>query len=164
MVDALAIAAFAVSIVSAGVTVVGVRQSKRSAVASERSASVAVDSDRRARTPKIRIVLDAPEPAPNDRVIYRLYNDGPQDLDSITVYRPEVRGGIVYPIAGTDVSTDWEDEVNLGQLRFGKETRITLCCGRTAKVPEFRVRITCRAGGDTWELVELLPSPRLAEQ
>lgn len=161
MVDGFAIAALVVSVVSAGGTALGVRHAKRSAGASDRSALAAEAIDRRARTPKLAIVLDNPAPAPNDRVIYRLRNEGPQDLDSIVVYRPKPPDGIVYPIAWTGRSNGWvDDDVDVGPVAMGQETRITLCCGAAADLPEFSVRIECQAAADSWMLLEALPSPR----
>lgn len=161
MVDGLAIAALVVSVVSAGGTALGVRHARRSAAASERSAKAAEAIDRRARIPKLTLSLDQPAPAPNDRVIYRLRNEGPQDLHSIVVYRPKPPDRIVYPIAWTGRSNGWvEDEVDVGPLALGQETRITLCCGSAADLPEFSVRIECRAASDSWMLLEPLPSPR----
>lgn len=165
MVDGLAIAALVVSVASAAGTAIGVRHAKRSARASERSAQAAEAVDRRARTPRLTIVLDHPEPAPNDRVIYRLCNDGPQDLDSIVVFRPRPPDRITYPIAWTGRSNGWvDDEVDIGPLTLGQETRITLCCGVAQDLPEFRVRIECRAGTDSWTLLETLPPPRMSSE
>ena len=161
MADGLAIAALVVSVASAVGTVLGVRLARRSAAASERSAQAAEAVDRRARTPRIVMLLDYPAPAPIDRVIYRFRNDGPEDLNSVVVYRPRPLDGITYPIAWTGRSNGWaEDEIEVGPLGLGQETRITLCCSAAQDLPEFRVRVECRAASDSWTLLETLPSPR----
>lgn len=132
----------------------------KSADASVRSARAAEASDYRARTPQLAILLDVPEPAPNDRVIYRIRNDGPQGVDSLIMYRPKPPNGIKYPLAVTS-RTDWmDDEIELGPLGLGEENRFTLCCSSTPELPEFRVMIRCKAGVDVWEMSSLLPPPR----
>ncbi len=58
-------------------------------------------------------------------------------------------------------SNGWaDDEVDVGPLALGQETRITLCCGAAEDLPEFRIRIECRAEADSWTLLEALPPPR----
>ena len=132
----------------------------KSADASVRSAKTAEASDHRARTPQLAILLDVPEPAPNDRVIYRIRNDGPQGLDSLIMYRPKPPNGITYPLAVTG-RTEWmDDEIELGPLGLGEENRFTLCCSSTPELPEFRVLIRCTADVDVWETSAVLPSPR----
>ena len=156
---ALSIAALAVSLGSALIAVRAVRAASRSADAASRSADAAESSDRRARTPQLAILLSDHVLAPNDKVIYRVRNDGPQDLDGVVVHPPRPPDRITYPIAITGAG--WaDDEIGLGPLAMTQETRFTLCCGTARDVPEFRVVIECRAGTDEWLLTQLLPPPR----
>ena len=131
-----------------------------SAVAATRSATAAEAVDRRERTPQLRLLLDDPVEAPSDKVIYRIRNEGPQDLDVVTVYRPKPPDGITYPIAATGRTSWVDDEVELGPLALTKEARFTFCCGAAEELPDFLVRIECACGGDTWSLSKELPSPR----
>lgn len=150
----LSVAALVVAAISAALAYASWRSAHRSAEAAEAA-------DKRARTPRLAIGCTDPSPAPVDRVIYTIRNDGPQDLDLVVVWRPRPGDQIVYPIAKTDGPGGWaEDEVALGPLRMTQETRVTLCCGTAEKLPVFRVRVECRAGSDIWELPIDLPSPR----
>ena len=163
---ALSIAALAVSLGSALIAVRAVRAASRSAdaasrsaAAASRSAAAAESSGRRARPPQLAILLSDHVLAPNDKVIYRVRNDGPQDLDGVVVHPPRPPDRITYPIAITGAG--WaDDEIGLGPLAMTQETRFTLCCGTARDVPEFRVVIECRAGTDEWLLTQLLPPPR----
>jgi hypothetical protein len=116
--------------------------------------------ERRERTPELAILLDDPVRAPNDTVIYRVRNDGPQDLSSVTIFRPRPPDQITYPIAKTGEGGYAEDEITYGPLALTQELRFTFCCGAADKVPEFRVRIECSSGDDHWELSGILPNPR----
>ncbi len=168
----LAIAALTVAAVAAvfsGLSWAEVKRSAHaaegSAGAAERSAKVAEAADRRARTPQLTIILDNPVEAPGDRAIYRVRNDGPRDLDALIVSRPrppDDPGGIKYPFAVTGGTQGWaDDEITLGPIPMGQEVRFTLCCSAAVELPEFRVRMACRAEDDIWTLNELLPSPRM---
>ena len=134
---------------------------KRSSDASDRSAEAAEAVDRRERTPELTILLDHPAEAPIDSVIYRVRNDGPQDLDSVTIHRPRPPDRITYPIAVTGGGAGWAtDEVTLGPLPLTKEGRITLCCSAAPELPDFLVRIECTSGKDRWTVTRRLPNPR----
>lgn len=174
----MAAAALIVSIFSVLVAVLGFLATRRSAGASERSAGASESSDanarrsadaaestdRRARLPNLSINLDMPVRHPGDLVIYRVRNDGPEDLDAVTIYRPRPPAEITYPLAVTGDGAGWAaDEITLGPLRLAQEARFTLCCGAALVLPEFRVRIECRAGTDIWKLTCLLPTPRLVQ-
>lgn len=91
--------------------------------------------------------------------IYRVRNDGPQDLDSVVIHRPVTDDRITYPIAvtGEDYA---ENGIELGPLALGQEARFTLCCGGAQQPPEFRVRVDTKAGQDSWADVSLLPAAR----
>jgi hypothetical protein len=144
----LAIAALTVAAVAAVFSGLSWAEVKRSAHAAEGSAG-----------------LDNPVEAPGDRAIYRVRNDGPRDLDALIVSRPrppDDPGGIKYPFAVTGGTQGWaDDEITLGPIPMGQEVRFTLCCSAAVELPEFRVRMACRAEDDIWTLNELLPSPRM---
>jgi hypothetical protein len=134
---------------------------KRSADASDRSAAAAEAVDLRGRTPDIVILLDHPSEAPIENVIYRLRNAGPQDLDSVKIYRPRPPDGITYPLAVTGAGAGYaEDAITVGPLPLTKEARFTFCCGAAPRLPDFLVRIECASGKDGWTLMRPLPSPR----
>lgn len=156
--DVLSGFAVGVSIIGIGVGWRASRSSSRSAAAADRSARAAEATDRRQRAPTFAFLLD--HPGGGDRIIYRVRNDGPQDLEHVLMYRPKPPDRITYPLAVTGRG-DWvDDEVELGPLRMGEEAKVTLCCGVAKTLPQFRVRIACSAGEDRWEGVLVLPSPR----
>jgi hypothetical protein len=159
MAVAISIAALVVTIASGVIAFLAKRDASRSARAATRSAHAAEAADRRARTPQLDIVLSNPAPTPIDRVIYRVRNDGPQDLDDLIIYRPRPTDGITYPIAvtGRDFA---DDEIHLGPVALAQEAQFTLCCGAAAELPEFRVRIECLSGHESWTMTCLLPPPR----
>jgi hypothetical protein len=135
--------------------------SRASALAAKRSAVAAEAVDRRERTPLLRLIIDDPIDAPGDKAIYRVRNEGPQDLGQVTVYRPKPPDGITYRIAVTGGTGDWaDDEIDLGPLALTGEARFTLSCGGREDLPEFLVRIECSSGVDTWTISRALPSPR----
>jgi hypothetical protein len=165
MAVALGIAALIVALVSAGAAVRSIRHARRSAVAADeaakaakRSAEMAEAADRRARTPHLTILLD--QPGQGDRMIYRIRNDGPQDLDDMVVHHPQPPDGIKYEITRTGDMRGWQDRAELGPIAMTQEGRITLSCGAAEELPEFRVRVVSHCGTDTWETVYVLPSPR----
>lgn len=152
---ALSILALVVAVVSAFFAFRADRNSKR-------SADAAVSADRRVRTPQLAILLSNPVPEPHDElVIYRIRNDGPQDLDSVAVPWPVTTDRITYPLAATGRNAGFaENPVPLGPLALTEETKATFACGAAAELPEFRVRIDCTAGADAWTITRLLPNPR----
>jgi hypothetical protein len=150
--------AIALSVVALIVAVASALISFRSWKASERSADAAVASDHRARTPQLVIELTRPAPFPEDAVIYRVRNDGNEDLDAVVIYRPEPPDRIIYPLAVT--GTSWAHDIDVGPLQRAGERNVTFCCGPAEDLPEFRVRITCRAGTEEWPLTLLLADPR----
>ena len=142
-------------------SIVAILMALGSARASARSADAAEAVDRRERTPRLAVQLDSPTPAPNDRVIYRVRNNGPQDLDSVLMYQPRTRDRITDPLTRTGDPNGWaDDEAELGPLAMTQEVAVTLCCGAAGELPGFRVRVVCRAGDETWELPVALPDPR----
>lgn len=156
----LGIASLVVAVTSVLIALLARRDSFRSAAAALRSADAAEAVDRRSRTPQLDITLRHPAPAPVDRVIYNVRNDGPQDLDDMIIYRPRPTDRITYPIAATGRGDYADDEIHFGTLPLTQEVMFTLCCGASDEVPEFRVRIECVAGEETWTLTQLLPTPR----
>lgn len=64
--------------------------------ASRQSADAATSSERRERQPALAVEIEAPAPSPSDRAIYRLRNEGPDDLDSVVICRPRVKTGTAY--------------------------------------------------------------------
>jgi len=129
--------------------------------ASRQSADAATSSERRERQPSLAVEIEIPGPPPADKAIYRLRNDGPDDLDSVVIFRPRVKTGTTYPLAVTSRGTGWaDDEIELGPLALGEETLFTLCCGSADELPEFRVRVETRSGPDSWKETMLLANPR----
>jgi hypothetical protein len=152
-----AILSIAALVVAGGAVV----YARRSADAANRSAIAAEAAERRERTPKLRFLLDHPVEAPIEDVIYRLRNEGPQDLDDVILYRPKPPDGIKYPIAVTGAGVGWaDDEIQLGPLALTKEARFTFCCSAAEELPEFLVRVECTSGDDAWTVSAVLPSPR----
>ena len=120
---------------------------RQSAVASDRSARPPRPADRRAKYASSAALLDHPAEAPIENVIYRLRNEGPENLDRITVFRPNPPGGITYPIVVTGAGAGYaEDEIELGALALTKEARFTFCCGAAEDLPELLVRSTVQRG------------------
>jgi len=135
----------------------------------KRAANANRSQDLQGRTPRLRIFLDNPAPPPLDRVIYRIRNDGPQDLESVRIFRPRTSDGIRYELAVTGANLGWAtDEIELGPLAVTSEARFTLSCGAAIEPPEFVVRIHCSAPRgrwgvgpkDTWTLGTPLPPSR----
>ena len=139
---------------------------EHSAAAADRSAIVAESMDRRARRPRMSFLLGSPAPPPIANVIYTVRNDGPQDFDEVVIYRPRPSDQIVYQIALTGGASghggSYMDEVNFGALRLAEEMRFTLALGVAENLPDFRVRVRVRTGSDEWNLIEVLPHPRPA--
>lgn len=157
----LSVAALLVSTVAVVVSVLSYQASDRSAKASARSATAAESSELRARTPRLAIIASGPFADLSDRAIYRMRNDGPVDLDEVTVYRPRPPDGIEYHLAVTGSANGWaDDKISLGPIGMTQEARFTLSCGASPTLPDFLVRIVCRSGADQWTLTEQLPSPR----
>ena len=150
---ALSVVALLVAIASAIFASRAVGHAKRSADAAEAAV-------RDQHTPRLAIDLDGLGPGEQvPQAYYRVRNDGPQDLDEVTVYRPRPADGITYWI-GLPGQTGVDDDINLGALSLGQHARFTLFCGAAAELPEFHVRIECRSGKDRWAMLERLPSPR----
>lgn len=154
----LSAAALIVSVVAVGYSRNASAAAGRSAIAAERSADAAQSSDRLSRVPQLEIALVHPAPPPSDKAIYRVRNDGPQDLSAVTIFRPRPPDRITYPLAITGLS--WADDEITFPLKIGDYKEITFCCGAADQLPEFRVRIECESGLDGWPLTKVLPPPR----
>ena len=75
--------------------------------------------------------------APGDRVIYQVRNDGPEDLDALTIYRPRPPDRVTYPIG--KLSETWaDDQIEWESLALTEEVSFVLCCGVASELPEFQ--------------------------
>ena len=164
----MAVAALIVSIIAAIAAVLGfwatwrsAKAAKDSAEQARRSADAADATERRERRPSLTISRSSTAGYLDDRVLYRIRNDGPQDLDRITIYRPRPPDGVKYPLAVTSDPGGWvDDEIEVGPLRLTQEAQFSLCCGAGVALPDFLVRIECESGEDSWTLTSALPHPR----
>jgi hypothetical protein len=162
------VAALIISIVSFVLACISVWYARRStraaevsARASESSAETARDQHRRQREPRLRIWLPEQASDTDDSVIYHVLNDGPDDLDSVRIHKPETPDRISHPIAA--VGVDWSDAAELGKLALGEEKRFVLSIGTSAingVEPAYRVRIASVRGSDVWEQIRELDVPR----
>jgi len=123
----LSAAALIVSVVAVGYSRKATAAADRSAIAAERSADAAQSSDRLSRVPQLDLTLVHPAPPPTDKAIYRVRNDGPQDLSAVTIFRPRPPDRITYPLAITGLS--WADDEISFPLKIGDYKEITFCCG-----------------------------------
>lgn len=179
---ALTIIATTVAVVSAIVAVLALRHAKRSADASEQSVSEAKRSadaaeksagaaaitaetdradDHRKRKPRLLVTVDQLVAPDGREAIYRVTNEGPADLISVVVHQPilgTVEGRINHPVATTGL--DYGETAELGPVVMGTYGRFTLSLGSNATLPEFRVKIVSRAGGEEWSEVVVLDYPR----
>lgn len=159
------VAAFVVSILAllaSGVAVIYARRTAdaadRQAAEARRQADAAHEDLRLVNAPVLTVTLKD-EPAEGPDVLYEIRNDGRKDLESVIVQRPETSDRVRYAVARLGM-TDFEDQVELGPLRLGEASGLLLKVGNTTSPPEFRVRITCRAGDNRWDLSKLLePRP-----
>ncbi|WP_456695105.1 hypothetical protein [Aeromicrobium sp. P5_D10] len=154
----MAWAALVVAILALIVSIISVAYTHRQTRATEGQAEAARSQDRRERRPEISVRLEKAVSAPDNSAVYYLRNNGPQDLDSVVVHRPRPDDDITYPVARR--GTAYGDEADLGPIQIGQELAFVLCMGVSEVVPEFRVRVECRRGEDTWPSSHLLESPR----
>lgn len=155
------IAAFVVSLAAlllSGVAAVYARvtakATERQADEARRQADTAQAELHLAYSPVLSVVLNR-EASQGSNWLYEIRNDGHKDLDSVVVQRPETSDRIRYPIARLGV-TDYEDQVELGPMGLGEASGLVLCVGSTPTPPEFRVRISCRTGTESWVVSKLL--------
>lgn len=159
----MTVAAFVVSILALLISGAAVFYARRTADAADRQADearrqadAAQDELRLANTPVLTVTLKDHLAAGPD-VLYEIRNDGRKDLDSVIVQRPETSDRVHHPIARLG-ATDFQDRVELGPLPLGEASGLLLKIGN-ASPPAFRVRITCRAGAESWELSKRLEPP-----
>lgn len=160
----MTVASFVVSALALLVSGAAVFYARRTADAADRQADearrqadAAHEELRLANAPVLTVTLKD-HPAAGPDVLYEIRNDGRRDLDSVIVQRPETTDRVRYPIARLGV-TDFQDKVELGPLPLGEASGLLLKIGNTTSRPAFRVRITCRAGADSWELSKRLEPP-----
>lgn len=154
-------ASLAISILALAVAVLAALSGLKSANAAEKSATASLAADRRARQPKLRVELLSPAQAPGDRVIYRVFNEGPEGLDRVFVYRPQPPDGITYGVAATGVDRDFGSEAKHGRLAMSHFFDFTLCCGVAKRLPKFEVVIETWKGDDMWAELVTLEDPRV---
>jgi len=164
---ALGVLALLVALASVGYARRSVRQATRSADAAEasavharRSADAAEAAIHDQHAPRLKVWLDGLGPeADIPRAFYTVRNDGPQDLDAVTVYRPRPSGTVGYWVGPPGLATAGE-QVSLGALALGGQALFTLFyVYRTGELPEFAVPIECRKDKERWQLLEVLPPP-----
>jgi len=158
----VAIAALVISILALLVSGLAVFFAARQTREARRQADAAQKQLHRADTPVLTVTLrDEPRDGPD--LLYEVRNDGHQDLDSVVVQRPETPDRVRYPVAR--LGGDYGDEAELGPLAMGAAQGFLLRVGPTQMPPEFRVRISCRVGAETWPLSRLLeprpPGPQI---
>jgi hypothetical protein len=141
---------------------VAVAVSVASALYTRRQAHAAAGAERRALTPILTVTLEEKVDSTANTAIYRIRNDGPQDLDELSVHPPRTEDGIRYPVApvGNEWPEDPETKALFGPLPMGQSARFYLAVGVREEVPEFRIRVEAQRGSDTWEQVILLEPPR----
>jgi len=147
----VAVAALVVSLVALGLSAFSVLYTRAQARA-------ATSADLRARHPVLGLTLHQSASAGETTALYYLENQGAEDLDSVVVFRPETADGVDYPVAR--LGQDFADEAELGPLGMKAKQAFVLCIGPAEMLPEFRVRIRCRIGKDSWEDAYVLDDPR----
>lgn len=151
-VKVMVVAAFIVSVVAllvSGLAVVYTRIQAKSAT----------NADRRARRPKLNVVLDEGISRTEKSALYFVENTGEEDLDSVLVRRPVTSDGVRYPVAR--LGQDFGDEAELGPLEIKAKQGLVLCVGSGERLPDFRVRVKFRIGNEKpWEDVYELDNPR----
>lgn len=126
-----------------------------------RTTRVQEENLRIARTPTLVVeqegVIDKSDP----QWFYRLRNDGPADLDSVTVHPPDTHDSVTYPLAAVGEGGFVDGPLRLGSLPIGAEHRFSLGVGPSpdGKCPAFRVRVVATKAMWTWPQVLLLPEP-----
>lgn len=140
------------------VSVIALVLSGLSALYTRSQANSAASAERRARRPKLKVVLHEAISPTDTTALYYVQNTGEEDLDSVVVLRPVTSDGVRYPVAR--LGQDFGDEAELGPLGIREKQGLVLSVGSVPHPPEFRVRIKVRIGKDRWEDVYDLDSPR----
>lgn len=155
------VAAFVVSIAALLLAGASAAYTRQQAKATKDQARLSERQDHLARTPRLAITLPIPAGKAETSVTYVVHNDGPQDLDSVTVHRPEASdgGGVRYPVA--PIGAEFGDQAELGPIRMGEAKSFVLSIGPSDGLPEFRVSVECRRGGDApWRTTIKLDTAR----
>lgn len=160
---------------SAGASVRSAEASERAAAASEtsaqaawvssgaatESAGAATAADHRADTPVLSPHLDS---GYTDPLILQIRNDGRQDLHSVRVDQYVDPGnGVVHPVARTGErggpGTAFTEQVEIGPIRIGERSRVTLSLGPKPWPRGVRLRVTASDGSREWSLSVEVPNP-----
>ena len=137
---------------------------EKAAEAANRSAIADMGADHRARTPRITVKIESKAGYQQGQTdaLYEVVNDGPEDLESVVVCRPQTDDSVHYNVAATGRS-DYGDEAEVGPLPLAARTRFTLAVGPwnpNERLPVFRIRIVCTSTtGESWELPFTLDPP-----
>lgn len=151
------VAALIVAVLALLASGVSVRYAHRSALAAQVSADAALADDLRAREPRLAVSPHGEAGPQTNQMFYTLRNDGPQDLDSITLHRPITSDGITYWVRRPP--HEYADAIELGPLPITAEARFGLSIGTNDDRPDFRVRIDCVHGHDRWTITRQLDVP-----
>lgn len=148
-----------VSIVATVLGAIAAVASVWSARAASKSARVAENVDRRARTPRLVVTLDRRLRNEDPLAMYWVLNEGPQDLDSISVKAPTLSDGLTYQVASE--GDELAEQANLGSLQIGSRAVFKLTVPPNRELPVLWVAFTCSAGKETpWGVPQRLDPPR----
>ena len=89
--------ALVVSILGGVYAGLSARAADRSARAAEQSAAAAVAEERRGRTPRLVVTMVDPSGERDNTAMCTVRSDGPQELDSVVVHRPEPEDRVTSP-------------------------------------------------------------------
>jgi hypothetical protein len=152
------IAAFTVAVLAFIVSLGSAIYTRRQAHASESQARAACNADLREREPRLEVKLNEKVGEGDTSALYYLRNRGPQDLESVVMHSPKTDDGVLYSVAR--LGGDCGGVAELGPLQLGHRQGFVLAIGSAEYLPEFRVRVVCRAGDDVWESSIELEDPR----
>jgi hypothetical protein len=147
----MAVAAFVVSLVA-------LFAAGASALYTRTQATAAKNADLRARRPLLAVTLHESVSSGETKALFYVENQGIEDLESVVVFRPVTADGVRYEVA--KLGTNFGDSAELGPLEIRAKQGLVLSIGPADDLPEFRVRIRCRIGKDTWEDAHVLADPR----
>lgn len=155
----MSIAAFVVSALALCVALAAANYARTQAQATKTQANAATRADHRARRPKLEVTLEQPAGDSDVTATYKVKNLGEEDLDSVVISRPQLRGGLNFPVA--PLGGGWGDRADLERLEIKSAKTFVLSIGSGQTLPEFRVRVECRIGTETWHDAIVLDDPRL---
>jgi hypothetical protein len=152
----LSIIALALSAVSAIFAGFSARAAGSSARSDKKSARAAQTAEHISLQPVIVITKEAPVPSSSDRIVFRMLNVEPQDLDEVIIHPPRHNKNS-YPIS-VGRSGNWvNDKASLGPLKQGDEVRFSVRSGGAKELPNFVVKIEFHKGDVKWDVTEQLP-------